>query len=264
MSEENQVLLVERRGHVVILTLNRPDVLNALDADLTMALYDVLDEIEGRFPEERVVVITANGRGFCSGADVSRMAASVQGRGATVRRTRPIVELAPRLREIPQPIVCAVNGVAAGAGLAIALASDVRIGSTQARFASIFIKRALVPDTATTYTLPRLVGPGVAAEMALTGRVVDAEFARSVGLVNRIVEPEQLLDEAVAIATEIAANPPVTIKDTKRLLDGVEPDHYMQVVQRERQTNDAGWETHDRKEAILAFVEKRAAVFTGD
>jgi 2-(1,2-epoxy-1,2-dihydrophenyl)acetyl-CoA isomerase len=259
---EGSELLIERHDHVVVLTLNRPDALNALNAELTNALYDAFDEIEGNFPDHRVVVLTGNGRGFCSGADVNRLAAGVRGELPRTPQRRTIVELAPRLRSIPQPIVAAVNGVAAGAGLALALASDIRIASSQASFASIFVKRALVPDTATTYTLQRLVGPGVASEMALTGRVIDVEYAREVGLVNRVVAPERLLDEALELAAEVAANPPVAVQHTKRLIDRVAPD-LMELVRIEAETNRQFADSRDRREAILAFIEKRTPLFTG-
>jgi 2-(1,2-epoxy-1,2-dihydrophenyl)acetyl-CoA isomerase len=262
MTDRDQVLLLERHDHVVTFTLNRPDSLNALDRELTLALYDALDEVEARFPDERVLVLTGNGRGFCSGADVHRLAAGLRGEIPASRRNRPIVELGPRLRSVPQPIVAAVNGVAAGAGLALALASDIRIASTEARFTSVFVKRALVPDTGTTYTLERVVGPGVAAEMSLTGKVFGAKWAERVGLVNEVVEPARLLESALSIAREIAANPPVTIRETKRLMDQAAPD-LNEIVRREAETNRRFADTHDRREAILAFVEKRTPVFTG-
>jgi enoyl-CoA hydratase/carnithine racemase len=175
---------------------------------------------------------------------------------------RRIVHLGPALRRLPQPVIAAVNGVAAGAGLSLALASDIRICSTEARFAAIFVKRALVPDTGACYLLPRIVGPGIAAEMALTGRVYPADWARSVGLVNTVVAADELIPHAHALAEEIAANPPITVRSVKSVMGAFDHD-LDEVVALETQTNDSQNDTEDRREALHAFVEKRAPVYRG-
>src|SRR5262249_47255460 len=160
-----------------ILRLNRPDKLNAFTLEMTAELHHALDAIGPAFPELRAVVITGNGRGFCAGADVGMIAANVERKIIDSPPGRFIVDLAPRLRAIPQPVIGAVNGVAAGAGLGLACACDIRLAAEEARFSCMYVKRSIVPDTAGSFTLPRLVGPGIAAEMALTGRVYDAAFA---------------------------------------------------------------------------------------
>jgi len=256
-----EVLSVERHGHVATLKLNRPDKLNAIDAQLREALFAALDDLGASFPAVRAVILTGAGRGFCSGADVWAMAAATGGERPAMP-VRRIVHLGPALRRLPQPVIAAVNGVAAGAGLSLALASDIRICSTEARFAAIFVKRALVPDTGACYLLPRIVGPGIAAEMALTGRVYTADWARSVGLVNAVLAADELLPHARALAEEIAANPPITVRSVKSVMGAFERD-LDEVVALETHTNDSQDDTEDRREALRAFVEKRAPVYRG-
>jgi 2-(1,2-epoxy-1,2-dihydrophenyl)acetyl-CoA isomerase len=255
-------LIVERRGHVAILTLNRPHKLNAIDSALKDTLHDTLAEIGASFPETRVVVLTGAGRGFCSGADVSSMAEHVGQLAASGPPRRRIVHLGPALRRLPQPVIAAVNGVAAGAGLSLALASEVRIASTEARFSSVFVKRALVPDTGASYLLSQTVGRGLAAEMALTGRVYPADWALAAGLVNAVVPPEQLMGHALAIADEIAANPPIAVRATKALMASFDVD-LDKVVAAETAINDEHDTTEDRREAMRSFIEKRAPIYHG-
>lgn len=258
------VLKIAREGHVAIVTMNRPAKLNAFSRDLTAAMYDALDEIEAAFPDVRAVVLTGAGRGFCAGADVQSMAANLESMANTPVNPRgTIVYLGARLRALPQPVVAAVNGVAAGAGLSLALASDVRIASTLGRFACSFVKRALVPDTGCCATLPRAVGPGVAAEMALTGRVYDADWALRVGLVGMVVEPDALMNAALELAAEIAANPPVAVKATKEVMQRF-TDDLKEVAAVEAEINRRAAGSHDRREAMRAFLEKRTPVFRGD
>ena len=249
-------LHLERTGHVATLTLNRPEKLNAFNQQLTSDFHDALDELEGEFPDIRVLILTGAGRGFCSGADVSAMAASRDLDAASVR------PYAPRLPQLPQPVIAAVNGVAAGVGLSMALASDIRIASDQARFSAIFIKRSLVPDGGASYSLPALAGMGVAAEMALTGRIYNAEWALRVGLVNKIVPGDQLMEEARSLAEEIASNPPLAVRSTKQLLNGRMPDLYG-VDKEEREANGPSNGSEDQREAILSFIEKRQPVYKG-
>ena len=259
-----EVLNLERREHVAIITLNRPEIMNALSPQLTAEFHRVLDEVGGE-KDIRAIVITGNGRGFCSGADVTSWAearADGQRAPAVSDDPRGIVELAPHMRKIPQPVIAAVNGVAAGAGLGVALAADFRIGSEHARFSSIFVKRSLVPDTAASYTLPKLVGHGVAAEMALTGNIYDAQWALEKGLVNRIVPANELLDTAISLANDIANNPPIVVRSIKRLIDSWYED-LDDVIIRERVGNGDATGSEDKTEAVRAFIEKRKPVFQG-
>ena len=263
---EFQHIALERHDHLAVLTLQRPDRLNALNREMGLELHAVLDQLAGEFPEIRVVIITGAGRGFCSGADVGdmpkRMATGDRAAGTLDEGPSITMRLAPHLREIPQPIIAAVNGVAAGAGLGIALSCDIRIASESARFSSVFVKRSLVPDAGVSEILGALVGPGIAAEMAYTGRVYDAPWALEKGLVNRKVPADELLAQAESLALEIAANPPLAVKATKALLNSHYPD-LNRVIETEHRANDPVKGTSDQMEAIQAFLEKREPKFTG-
>jgi 2-(1,2-epoxy-1,2-dihydrophenyl)acetyl-CoA isomerase len=265
-----EALNLERSGHIAILTLNRPEKLNALNQQLTQEFHAALDEVAGEFPDIRVLIITGAGRGFCSGADVGDQAEALsqpQNQGPPKYDTEAafnesILALGPHVPQIPQPVIAAVNGVAAGAGLSIALASDIRVASDQARFSCIFVKRSLVPDNGASYFLPALAGMGVAAEMALTGRVYDAPWALQVGLVNTVVPAEQLMEQAKSLAQEIASNPPLAVRATKQLLTSQVSDLY-RVARAEYEANEPFRYGEDRREAILSFLEKRQPVYKG-
>jgi 2-(1,2-epoxy-1,2-dihydrophenyl)acetyl-CoA isomerase len=247
-------LQVERKDYVTVLTLTRPGVLNALNPALVDALHAALDEIAGD-AETRAVVLTGAGRGFCSGADLAAR------EGPVVTPRRPLVELGWHIRQVPQPVIAAVNGVAAGAGLSLAIAADVRIAAESARFSSIFIKRSFVPDTCVSYFLPRLIGYGLAAEMTLTGRLYDAQWALRAGLVNAVAPAEQVLSEAEKLAREIAANPPLAVRATKRLL--YREENLEKVLEQEGESNRRLTASEDHQEAILAFLEKRQGFYVG-
>ena len=263
---EFQHIALERHDHLAVLTLQRPDRLNALNREMGLELHAALDQLAGEFPETRVVIITGAGRGFCSGADVGdmpkRMASGDRAAGTLDEGPSITMRLAPHLREIPQPIIAAVNGVAAGAGLGIALSCDIRIASESARFSSVFVKRSLVPDAGVSEILGALVGPGIAAELAYTGRVYDAPWALEKGLGNRVVPADELLAQAESLALEIAANPPLAVKATKALLNSHYPD-LNRVIETEHRANDPVKGTSDQMEAIQAFLEKREPKFTG-
>ena len=255
-----EALSLTRAGHVATITLNRPEKLNALDPKLTEELHSALDMLAAEM-EVRAVVLTGAGRGFCSGADVNQQLASLEGQRAPAL-ARGIVELAPHIRNMPQPVIAAVNGVAAGAGLGIALACDVRIASEAARFSCIFVKRSLVPDTGSSYTLPRLVGQGIAREMALTGNIYDARWALEKGLVNTVVPAERLLEEARAMARDMASNPPICVRSIKQLLNQHDDD-LEEILPLESAANAPSSGSEDRLEAVRAFLEKRQPVFKG-
>jgi enoyl-CoA hydratase/carnithine racemase len=217
------------------------------------------------------VILTGAGNGG-SGADVADQAAALSRQseqptqaestnGATAG-TSGITQLAPHIRRIPQPVIAAINGVAAGAGFSITVASDVRIASELARFSCIFVKRSLVPDTASSYTLASIVGVGTAMEMALTGRVYGTEWALQKGLVNTLVPPSELMTTARLIADEIAANPPICVRSIKQLMytHGPGLDEILPV---ESQANAPSTGTQDRREAVLSFMERRQPVYYG-
>jgi len=252
--------------HIGFLTLDRPEVMNALNRELTLEFHEILDELPGLFPDIRVLVITGNGSAFCSGADLSRMGSS----GSENRRSkdkstpgrRRIQELASAIRNLPQPVIAAVNGAAVGAGLSIALASDIRIATEKSRFSAIFVKRGLVPDTAASATIKAIAGHGIAAEMSLTGKIYDAEWALSKGLVNDVVAASDLMDECMKLAIEIAGNPPLAVRQTKQLLR-VRMHDWRDIVSDEDSAGEMLYDTEDQKEAVKAFLEKRNPNYIG-
>lgn len=257
-----ELLKLDRDGHIATITLNRPEKLNALSPQLTAEFHAALDELSDE-RDIRAVMLTGAGRGFCSGADVNSLLDSPEERQESATSQGPgITELAPHLRRIPQPVIATVNGLAAGAGLAIALASDIRIASQAARFSCIFVKRSLVPDAGTSYTLPRLVGHGIAMEMALTGNIYDAQWALEKGLVNRVVPADKLMEEATALANDIASNPPICVRSIKELLNGHDED-LLDILQKESAADIYAADSEDRLEAIRSFLEKRQPVYKG-
>jgi len=214
----------------------------------------------------RVIVITGAGKGFCSGGDVKAMHESKQsGTG------RPLIDkVAPlrdrvllAMRDAPQPIIAAVNGAAAGAGMNLALGCDIRIASTAARFGETFAKRGLHPDWGGTYFLPRLVGMAKACEMIFTGDMIDAQEALRLGIVSAVYPPEELMPAVRELAGKIAAGPPVAIRLAKRALYHGESADLRSALEFETFAQNVCSETEDAREGIRAFVEKRPPQFQG-
>ena len=260
-----RTLLVERpRDGVVLVTLNRPAQLNAI----TFQMFDELHDLTGRLMTDesaRAVVVTGSGRGFCSGLDLDEaltlpdmtphqmMLGQQHWAGAFVK-----------LHELPQPVIAAVNGAAAGGGLGLALAADIRLASPQARFNAAFVRIGLsAGDVGVSWSLPRVVGLGHAAEIMLTGRFVGAQEAAAIGLVNRVVPADELLDAAFEVAGQIAANTPFGVTLTKRVLNAnVDAGSLTQAVEVENRGQTLATRGEDFREALGAFREKREARFT--
>jgi len=255
----------DEHGHVGLITLNRPEARNAMSPALTAALRQ---QIKQRNEDDAVgaLLITGAGTAFCSGGDVKAMGEAKAG-----QRERPLLEkIAPgrdrtllAMREAPQPIIAAVNGAAAGAGMNLALGCDLRIASTAAKFTQAFVKRGLHPDWGGTYFLPRVVGMAKACEMIFTGEVIDAAEALRLGIVSRVVAPEELLPTAYEVARRIAAGPPVAIRLAKRSLYANEDLDLRSALQMETMAQNICFETEDATEGIRAFGEKRAPIFKG-
>ena len=262
-------LLYEERGHVAIITLNRPERLNAISGPMLDALSEQLIACQ-RAPEIRVIVLTGSGRGFCAGLDLvdqqQRMSSDPDSNGAAprgynlfdLRDAPPVV-----LQKMDKPVICALNGAAAGYGMDMALLADIRIASDRAKMGAVFAKRGVLPESGGTWILPRLLGWAKAAEVAFRGRVLDAQESLDVGLVNEIVPHDELMNRTMEMANEIAANAPLSVQATKRMmrLGMDEPfeaavDHiYLQLLPL--------FQTEDFKEGVRAFMEKRDAEFTG-
>jgi 2-(1,2-epoxy-1,2-dihydrophenyl)acetyl-CoA isomerase len=264
LAQGGPILLEAKHDGVATLVMNRPDRLNALNNELATALNDAL----GRIAEDstvRVVVITGAGRAFCAGGDLAAI-----GKG---RQSREIQSLEPllrsgmqavfRMRTIPQPVIAAVNGAAAGAGMNIALAADIRIAAEEAVFGQNFAKVGLFPDFGGTYFLPQLVGPAKAAELFYTGDMIDAKTALSLGIVNHVVPGMQLESDVKSLAQKIAVGPSLAIQAVKKTLFGAEKNKLSEALEHEVQEQIRCYLSEDCSEGIRAFFNKRPPKFQG-
>lgn len=259
METTYQRIRIERRDSVCLIWLAYPERLNALDLVMREELRRALAEI-GEEEDLRALVILGEGGNFCAGGDIRTM--DVRDPAAGRKRVRRVGGLITRMREIPQPIVAAVDGVATGAGLGLALACDLIVASQKARFAVGQTKIALVPDLGLTRHLILRIGWTRAAEMMMTGAFIDAQKALEWGLVNRIVPQEFLLDEAMKLATEIAAGPPMVLSMLKEVFTR-SPLGLEEALGREADMQALAFLTEDFKEGREAILEKRSPRFRG-
>jgi enoyl-CoA hydratase len=252
---------------VTRITLDRPQTRNAMDAALVAGLHAAFDAVAGDWAC-RVVVLTGAGRGFCSGFDLRGYGplAGDSARGKIPRdmaMQKDIARLIPRMRSLPQPIIAAVNGAAAGGGLALALGADIRIAAASARFNAAFVRLGLsATDIGVSWTLPRLVGAGRAHEMMLTGRFVSAEEAEHIGLVTAIVPDDQLLDRVLQEARLIIGLSPMGVAMTKEgMWSALEIAGQQAAIDLENRTQVMLMQTADHVEARDAFLARRDPQF---
>jgi enoyl-CoA hydratase len=257
------------RPGVALITLDRPERLNAMSHELVADLHDALDGV-ATDRGTRVVVLTGAGRGFCAGLDLKGAGAApgTEGLGrvpAGMVGQQHIASLVPKMRALRQPVIAAVNGPAAGGGLALALASDVRLAAPAARFGVAFVRIGLSGcDIGVSWLLPRLIGASRAFELMLTGRVVDAAEADRLGLVSRVVEDRPVVDAALDVAEEILANSPTGVWMTKEVMwSQLEVGSLQAGIDLENRTQIMTSMTEDLREAVTAFVEKRPPRFGG-
>lgn len=259
----------ERRGRVIVLTLSRPERLNALpDLQDGEAFASICEAINGD-PEVSAAVLTGAGRAFSAGGDLRAMAgrsALFEGSGAAIReRYRRVVHRIVRsLYGLEVPLIAAVNGPAMGLGCDIAGLADIRLASTEARFGVPFLKLGLIPGDGGAWLLPRNVGYARAAEMLFTGDTIDAETALAWGLVNRVVAPDKLMPEAMALAERIAAQPPRALRMAKSLLRQGREATFDQLLEMSAAVQALAHLTDDHIEGVQAVLEKRPGVFRGD
>lgn len=258
------VLLESREGAVLILTLNRPDKMNALNVELTSALLDALRRAAAD-PQIRAIILTGAGRAFCAGGDLALIAdARRRNAGQELESLlRGGSQLALAICDAPVPVLAAVNGPAAGAGMNLALACDLRIASENAAFGQNFAKVGLFPDFGGTYFLPRLVGPARAAEMFYAGEMISAAEAERVGVVSHVVQHDRLADEARALAGKLAAAPPIAARAVKKVLFGSERAALERALEMEVQQQVKCFLSEDCAEGLRAFFEKRTPQFRG-
>jgi 2-(1,2-epoxy-1,2-dihydrophenyl)acetyl-CoA isomerase len=261
---ENALVLERREEGVTTLVMNRPERMNALNKDLAGALNGALDRV-ALDQGVRVVVLAGAGRAFCAGGDLG-----VIGKG---RQENNLAELEPilrsgmqmvlKMRTMRQPVIAAVHGAAAGAGMNIALAADVRIASEDAMFGQNFAKVGLFPDYGGMIFLPELVGPARAAEMFYTGEMIDAQTALRLGIVNRVVPAAQLEREVRSLAQKIAQGPAMAIQAVKQALFGSAKERLTKILELEVEQQMKCFRSEDCGEGIRAFFEKRKPNFQG-
>ena len=260
-TETQQQTLFEKIGRVGVITLNSPERLNAWSNEMASG---VIEYVNGCNADPRIgaVVFTGVGRGFSSGANLRARAEAPSDGQAAASESANNSESIPLLFTRSKPIIAAVNGVAIGLGLTMTLSCDVRIASDQARFSVRFVRMGLTPEYASTFLLPQIVGLGNAMELIISGKIIDAEHAFRIGLVSRVVPHEKLMEEALAVADEIAFNPTQQVRWAKQLVYANVVNNDIRGVQvGESAIFSAAGRTEAAREARAAFVEKREPRF---
>jgi enoyl-CoA hydratase/carnithine racemase len=264
---EYETILFEKRDRVALVTLNRPEKLNAWTLQMENEFIDAVNTV-AKDSSLGAMVVTGAGRGFCAGADLRGFNAALQGSNGEAPQPPPFMLQQNSSQEVPhalmmgKPAIAAINGPSVGVGLTMTLACDIRIASTAARFSARFVRVGLSPECGSTRYLPLVAGFSNALFLALTGRIIDAEEALKRGLVDRLVEPDQLLDEAMTLANEIAGNPMDAVWMAKRLIhqNALEQDLRRVVTLENHAIRDLR-ALPGHREAITAFIEKREPAF---
>jgi len=258
-----ETITLRKEEGIAHLTLNRPNVLNALNSTIIVELNSALDDL-GNDNAVKVVILTGAGRAFCVGGDIQSFLAvemSILARRDFIAKAGNI---AFKMINLEKPIIAAVNGDAVGGGIGIVLACDIVIASEKARFGAVFSKVGLVPDTGTTYTLPRIVGQSKAKELCWTGEIFDAAEAQRLGIVSKVVPPEQLESTVGELAKKLASGPTIVTGFTKMIMNkGLALGDMAATIEYEAEAQAICFQTEDLKEGIQAFAEKRPPKFKG-
>lgn len=257
-----QTILLEDAGPVARITLNRPDQLNSFTSEMHQEVRDALRSVEHH---ARVIVLTGSGRGFSAGQDLGERSMGSDGHavdlGVTVETTwNPLIR---RIVEMPQPVIARVNGVAAGAGVSVALACDLVVAARSSRFIQSFAAIGLIPDSGGSWVLPRLIGQARALGLALTGEPLSAETAADWGLIWKCVEDEALDREVDSLAERLASLPPLGLTATKKLIRSTWGRTLDQELNEQRNEMRRLGYTADYREGVAAFLEKRTPTFLG-
>lgn len=256
-----ETIIFEAKDGVATLTLNRPDVFNSLNDALAEEVLDALKQV-AKDASVRALLVTGAGKAFCAGQDLKSLS-DVGSRSISEHLDLTWNPIVRRLRELEKPSVAAINGVAAGAGCSLALACDLRVASEAASLRVVFSRVGLVPDSGATWALPRLVGMGKALELAYLAEPVDAQSALQLGLVNRVVPADRLLEEAGALARRLAEGPTLAYGLTKRAMNRASTMAFHEALEYEAMLQDVAGRSADHTEGVRAFIEKRPARFEG-
>ena len=267
MNDENVLVMERPHPQISVLRLNRPNRRNALNEDLLQALHQTLATI-AEDPSQRVVILTGSGTAFCAGMDVTsaRMREPAQLLpAARLARQQLFAGVAKRIRALPQPVIAAINGPAAGAGLGMALAADIRIASHEAQFMVAAIRIGVTAgECGISYNLPRLIGASRAFEVMLTGRPIDASEAEKIGLISKVISADSLMNASMDMAHAILENSPFGVTETKKLMwTNLNASSFDAALDLENRAQIVAAYTEDFAEATLAFSEKRKAHFKG-
>jgi len=255
-------LILKKEDGVATITLNRPEKLNAMNTEMTYELIQASREV-GEDESIRAVIITGAGRGFCSGADLSSDDFKITSPSAALKLLEPARTLIMGIREMPKPVIAAVNGPAVGGGCSLVLACDIIIASEKARFGLPFVLRGLHPDFGGTYFLPRMIGVAKANDLILTGRMIDASEADKIGMISRVVPEDKLESVTRELVMTLAKGAPLAISMTKASINKVLQMDLTTALECEARAQSILMMSEDFRESTAAFLEKRAPVFKG-
>ena len=256
-----KTLIYEKKENIGLLTINRPEKLNAISNELISELKNLLDEIENN-EELRVLIITGAGdKAFVAGADIKELVDRDARLGRRVSQERQ--EIFSRIENLPVPVIAAVNGYALGGGLELALACSIRICSEKAQFGAPEVKLGIIPGDGGTQRLPRLVGLGRAMDLILTGDFIDAQEAYRIGLVKKVLPQEELMEKAMELAKKIASRPPLAVRFAKEAVNRSQEGAAASGFALESYLHALSCTTEDKKEGVSAFLEKRKGKFKG-
>jgi 2-(1,2-epoxy-1,2-dihydrophenyl)acetyl-CoA isomerase len=260
-----QYITVTTAGAIAKVTMNRPEVLNAVSMHMAQELLDALEKLHQE-KEIRAVILSGNGRAFSAGGDVKQMRSIIDDNPAQYFSAPLEVynQLIMAMRRLPKPLIAAVNGMAAGAGFSLALACDVRIAAENAKFTQAFVRIGLVPDCGATFFLPRIVGWAKAMELMMTGELIDAAKAQQLGIVNLVVKEDELASTADFFANQATNLPTMAVARLKELMDTSYTSTLAAQLEREARLQIECAATADFAEGVKAFTEKRAAQFKGE